>query len=88
MLVSMDLLLQTFLVWQLALSTLILGRKYSFNQILGCFLVAAGVVTAVARYLNSFSSNFWTSAVTFSMSMNFTHLFPYYVEGLRGQSKS
>ncbi|RVW65628.1 Protein CLT2, chloroplastic [Vitis vinifera] len=43
---------QTFLVWQLALSTLILGRKYSFNQILGCFLVAAGVVTAVASGSN------------------------------------
>ncbi|CBI19288.3 hypothetical protein VitviT2T_027341 [Vitis vinifera] len=49
---AIPLLNQTFLVWQLALSTLILGRKYSFNQILGCFLVAAGVVTAVASGSN------------------------------------
>ncbi|KAF9596364.1 hypothetical protein IFM89_009712, partial [Coptis chinensis] len=38
---------QTFLVWQLLLSTVILGRKYTFNQIVGCLLVAVGVVVAV-----------------------------------------
>ncbi|XP_042494809.1 protein CLT2, chloroplastic isoform X2 [Macadamia integrifolia] len=45
---AIPILNQTFLVWQLMLSTLILGRTYSFNQIIGCLLVAAGVVLAVA----------------------------------------
>ncbi|KAF8404733.1 hypothetical protein HHK36_009622 [Tetracentron sinense] len=45
---AIPILSQTFLVWQLAFSTVILGRKYSFNQIAGCLLVAAGVVAAVA----------------------------------------
>ncbi|WOL11650.1 protein CLT2, chloroplastic [Canna indica] len=43
---------QTFLVWQLILSCLILGRKYSFNQVFGCFLVTAGVVIAMASGAN------------------------------------
>ncbi|CAI9095004.1 OLC1v1030854C2 [Oldenlandia corymbosa var. corymbosa] len=38
---------QTFLVWQLALSVLLLGRSYSLNKIVGCLLVAAGVIFAV-----------------------------------------
>ncbi|CAL5383972.1 unnamed protein product [Camellia sinensis] len=38
----------TFLVWQLAFSVLLLGRKFSWNRIAGCLLVAAGVVVAVA----------------------------------------
>nr|DAD40904.1 TPA_asm: hypothetical protein HUJ06_015227 [Nelumbo nucifera] len=49
---AIPILNQTFLVWQLILSTLILGRKYSFNQIIGCLLVAAGVVLAVASGSN------------------------------------
>ncbi|KAK6130536.1 hypothetical protein DH2020_035717 [Rehmannia glutinosa] len=44
---AIPLLYQTFLVWQLVFSSLFLGRRYSLNQILGCFLVAAGVVVAV-----------------------------------------
>lgn len=39
---------QTFLLWQLAFSTILLGRRYSLNKIAGCLLVAAGVVIAVA----------------------------------------
>ncbi|XP_078442612.1 protein CLT1, chloroplastic-like [Wolffia australiana] len=38
---------QTFLVWQLLLSYLVLGRRYRFNQVVGCLLVSAGVVTTV-----------------------------------------
>ncbi|KAI3883504.1 hypothetical protein MKW92_014227 [Papaver armeniacum] len=49
---TIPILNQTFLVWQLIFSTLILGRKYSFNQIAGCLLVAAGVVAAVASGSN------------------------------------
>ncbi|XP_009795853.1 protein CLT2, chloroplastic isoform X2 [Nicotiana sylvestris] len=44
---AIPILNQTFLVWQLALSVFILGRRYSMNQIGGCLLVVAGVVLAV-----------------------------------------
>ncbi|GER47811.1 CRT (chloroquine-resistance transporter)-liketransporter 2 [Striga asiatica] len=44
---AIPLLYQTFLVWQLIFSSCFLGRRYSLNQILGCFLVAAGVIVAV-----------------------------------------
>jgi len=43
--------LQTFLVWQLLLSTIVLDARYSFRQIVGCLLVATGVVVAVSRYV-------------------------------------
>lgn len=43
-------MLQSFLVWQLVFSVLFLRRRYSSNQILGCLLVTAGVILAVARY--------------------------------------
>lgn len=45
---SIPILSQTFLVWQLILSVLILGRRYAVNQIFGCLLVAAGVVMAIS----------------------------------------
>ncbi|KAJ4819607.1 CRT (chloroquine-resistance transporter)-like transporter 2 [Rhynchospora pubera] len=45
---AIPILNQSFLVWQLVFSVLILGRKYSSNQILGCLLVTAGVIIAVA----------------------------------------
>ncbi|KAI3460076.1 hypothetical protein Pfo_016739 [Paulownia fortunei] len=44
---AIPILNQTFLVWQLAFSMLLLGRSYSLNRLAGCFLVAAGVVLAV-----------------------------------------
>ena len=37
-------------MWQLAFSSILLGRRYSFNQMAGCLLVAVGIVVAVARY--------------------------------------
>ncbi|KAF8718038.1 hypothetical protein HU200_025509 [Digitaria exilis] len=49
---SIPVLTQSFLVWQLVLSVLILGRKYRANQILGCLLVTAGVILAVASGAN------------------------------------
>ncbi|KAK3148088.1 hypothetical protein QOZ80_3BG0290580 [Eleusine coracana subsp. coracana] len=49
---SIPVLSQSFLVWQLILSVLILGRKYRANQIIGCLLVTAGVVLAVASGAN------------------------------------
>ncbi|CAH8382896.1 unnamed protein product [Eruca vesicaria subsp. sativa] len=39
---------QTFLVWQLVLAVLILGKRFLLKQIFGCLLVAAGVVVAVS----------------------------------------
>ncbi|KAK9271246.1 hypothetical protein L1049_026836 [Liquidambar formosana] len=50
---AIPILHQTFLVWQLTFSTLILGRRYSLNQITGCLLVAVGVVVAVASGSNT-----------------------------------
>ncbi|KAK3425716.1 hypothetical protein EUGRSUZ_F02159 [Eucalyptus grandis] len=50
---AIPILSQTFLVWQLIFSTVLLGRKYSLNQIAGCLLVATGVVTAIASGSNS-----------------------------------
>ncbi|XVF39669.1 hypothetical protein PTKIN_Ptkin01aG0051800 [Pterospermum kingtungense] len=45
---AIPILNQTFLVWQLVFSTILLGRRYSFNQIAGCLLVAVAVVVAVS----------------------------------------
>ncbi|XP_059431303.1 protein CLT1, chloroplastic-like [Corylus avellana] len=45
---SIPILSQTFLVWQILLSIVFLGRRYRANQLLGCFLVAVGVIITVA----------------------------------------
>uniref|UniRef100_A0A1D1Z8T2 Crt 1 n=1 Tax=Anthurium amnicola TaxID=1678845 RepID=A0A1D1Z8T2_9ARAE len=45
---SIPILSQTFLVWQLALSFLFLGRRYQFNQVIGCLLVSVGVIITIA----------------------------------------
>ncbi|GKU93466.1 hypothetical protein SLEP1_g7061 [Rubroshorea leprosula] len=45
---SIPILSQTFLVWQILLSIIFLGRRYKVNQLLGCFLVTAGVIITVA----------------------------------------
>ncbi|KAB2012890.1 hypothetical protein ES319_D09G121100v1 [Gossypium barbadense] len=45
---SIPILSQTFLVWQILLSIIFLGRRYRINQLLGCFLVAVGVIISVA----------------------------------------
>ncbi|XP_077218013.1 CRT (chloroquine-resistance transporter)-like transporter 1 [Tasmannia lanceolata] len=45
---SIPILSQTFLVWQLLLSFIFLGRRYRVNQVLGCSLVAIGVIITVA----------------------------------------
>ncbi|XP_004501668.1 protein CLT2, chloroplastic isoform X2 [Cicer arietinum] len=44
---------QTFLVWQLMFSALILRRRYSINQVVGCLLVGAGVVVAISSGSNA-----------------------------------
>ncbi|WCJ28848.1 CRT (chloroquine-resistance transporter)-like transporter 3 [Euphorbia peplus] len=45
---SIPVLSQTFLVWQILLSIVFLGRRYKVNQLFGCFLVAIGVIITVA----------------------------------------
>lgn len=45
---SIPVLSQTFLVWQILLSIIFLGRRYRVNQLFGCFLVAIGVIITVA----------------------------------------
>ncbi|XP_015873667.3 protein CLT1, chloroplastic [Ziziphus jujuba] len=45
---SIPILSQTYLVWQIILSIIFLGRRYKVNQLLGCFLVAVGVIITVA----------------------------------------
>ncbi|GAB4839473.1 hypothetical protein Ancab_028996 [Ancistrocladus abbreviatus] len=44
---AIPILNQTILVWQLLFSAFILDRQYSFREIAGCLLVAAGVVVTV-----------------------------------------
>ncbi|KAL4283360.1 hypothetical protein GQ457_16G006970 [Hibiscus cannabinus] len=62
---SIPILSQTFLVWQILLSTIFLGRRYRVNQLLGCFLVAVGVIITVASgsssgYSLKEASIFWS----------------------------
>ncbi|KAL4324359.1 hypothetical protein GQ457_11G019070 [Hibiscus cannabinus] len=45
---SITIFSQTFLVWQILLSIIFLGRRYRVNHLLGCFLVAGGVIITVA----------------------------------------
>ncbi|CAK8538647.1 unnamed protein product [Lathyrus sativus] len=45
---SIPILSQTFLVWQILLSIIFLGRRYKVNHLFGCFLVTMGVVVTVA----------------------------------------
>ncbi|KQK23093.1 protein CLT2, chloroplastic [Brachypodium distachyon] len=49
---SIPVLSQSFLVWQLILSVVILGRKYRANQIFGCLLVTTGVILSVVSGAN------------------------------------
>ncbi|KAG8093196.1 hypothetical protein GUJ93_ZPchr0012g19518 [Zizania palustris] len=49
---AIPILSQSFLVWQLIFSALLLGKTYSMRQIIGCFLVASGVILAVASGAN------------------------------------
>ncbi|XP_010276678.1 PREDICTED: protein CLT1, chloroplastic-like [Nelumbo nucifera] len=45
---SIPILSQSALVWQILLSVIFLQKQYRMNQILGCFLVAVGVIITVA----------------------------------------
>ncbi|CAL5093375.1 unnamed protein product [Urochloa decumbens] len=49
---AIPILSQSFLVWQLIFSALLLGRRYTVRQIIGCLLVTSGVILAVASGAN------------------------------------
>ncbi|KAK4275704.1 hypothetical protein QN277_018742 [Acacia crassicarpa] len=65
---SIPILSQSFLVWQIILSSIFLGRRYRVNQLLGCFLVAVGVITSVASAGNSLMEGgiFWSALMILS----------------------
>ncbi|KAG5543794.1 hypothetical protein RHGRI_016523 [Rhododendron griersonianum] len=71
---AIPILNQTFLVWQLAFSTLLLGTKYSWSKIGSCLLVAAGVVVAVARYFNLSVTNILRKNMNVAFGI-FCHMF-------------
>ncbi|KAF8783976.1 hypothetical protein HU200_000068 [Digitaria exilis] len=49
---AIPILSQSFLLWQLIFSALLLGRTYSVRRIIGCLLVTSGVILAVASGAN------------------------------------
>ncbi|XP_039012891.1 protein CLT1, chloroplastic-like isoform X2 [Hibiscus syriacus] len=68
---SIPILSQTSLVWQIFMSMIFLGRRYRVNQLLGCFLVAVGVIITVASgsssgYSLKEASIFWSLLMIFS----------------------
>lgn len=70
---AIPILSQTFLVWQLALSVILLGRRYTWNRLVGCLLVAAGVVCAVSSgtgddHMLSGLGLFWPAVMIISNS--------------------
>ncbi|CAK9139089.1 unnamed protein product [Ilex paraguariensis] len=70
---SIPILSQSFLVWQLLLSYILLGRRYSFNQLLGCFLVAVGVIVTVAS--GSGANSLMEAGIFWSLLMIVSFLF-------------
>lgn len=68
---SIPILSQTFLVWQILLSIVFLGRRYNVNQIIGCLLVSLGVIITVASGPSAGPSSkdvgiFWSLLMIFS----------------------
>ncbi|PSS21610.1 hypothetical protein CEY00_Acc10659 [Actinidia chinensis var. chinensis] len=70
---AIPILSQSFLVWQLLLSYIFLGRRYKFNQLLGCFLVAIGVIITVAS--GSSAGSLMEAGVFWSLLMIVSFLF-------------
>ncbi|KAI7991899.1 hypothetical protein LOK49_LG12G00660 [Camellia lanceoleosa] len=71
---AIPILSQSFLVWQLLLSYIFLGRRYRFNQLLGCFLVAVGVIITVASG-SSAAGSLMEGGVFWSLLMIVSFLF-------------
>ncbi|XP_019157806.1 PREDICTED: protein CLT1, chloroplastic-like isoform X2 [Ipomoea nil] len=70
---TIPVLSQSFLVWQLLLSYIFLGRRYSFNQLFGCFLVAMGVIITVAS--GSSAGSIMEAGIFWSLLMIVSFLF-------------
>ncbi|PWA84855.1 hypothetical protein CTI12_AA155730 [Artemisia annua] len=70
---AIPVLSQSFLVWQIILSYLFLGRRYKFNQLLGCFLVALGVIITVAS--GSSAGSLMEAGIFWSLLMIVSFLF-------------
>nr|GMD67466.1 protein CLT3, chloroplastic-like [Ipomoea batatas] len=70
---AIPVLSQSFLVWQLVLSYIFLGRRYSFNQLFGCFLVAMGVIITVAS--GSSAGSIMEAGIFWSLLMIVSFLF-------------
>eukprot|EP00249_Psilotum_nudum_P018141 c26658_g1_i2 orf=384-1214(+) len=56
---SIPILSQTFLVWQLILSTAFLGKRYTFSQIMGCAMVIAGVAITLISGGGASEQSLW-----------------------------
>ncbi|PHT67129.1 hypothetical protein T459_31554 [Capsicum annuum] len=70
---TIPILSQSFLVWQLLLSFIFLGRRYRLNQLFGCFLVAVGVIVTVAS--GSSAGSLMEAGVLWSLLMIVSFLF-------------
>lgn len=70
---AIPILSQSFLVWQIILSYIFLGRRYRFNQLLGCFLVAIGVIITVAS--GSSAGSLMEAGIFWSLLMIVSFLF-------------
>ncbi|XP_010492995.1 PREDICTED: protein CLT1, chloroplastic [Camelina sativa] len=70
---STTVLSQTFLVWQILFSIIFLGRRYRINQILGCTLVAFGVIISVASGSGA-AHSFKDTGILWSLLMVFSFL--------------
>ncbi|KAI3723756.1 hypothetical protein L2E82_35513 [Cichorium intybus] len=70
---AIPILSQSFLVWQIILSCLFLKRRYRFNQLFGCFLVALGVVITVAS--GSSAGSLMEAGIFWSLLMIVSFLF-------------
>ncbi|KAL9279997.1 putative chloroquine-resistance transporter [Arabidopsis thaliana] len=70
---STTVLSQTFLVWQILFSIIFLGRRYRINQILGCTLVAFGVIVSVASGSGA-AHSFKDTGILWSLLMVFSFL--------------
>ncbi|XP_059625023.1 protein CLT1, chloroplastic-like [Cornus florida] len=70
---AIPILSQSFLVWQLVLSFIFLGRRYRFNQLVGCFLVAIGVIITVAS--GSSAGSLMETGIFWSLLMLVSFLF-------------
>lgn len=72
---ALTMLQQLYLVFQVSFSAILLGRRYSANQILGFWCIMAGVVLATAESTGRGSgAEMYTAAAMFGLSLLFPAL--------------